>query len=113
MKDEAYDALAALNRGFGMMLESLKILHEEGVVTQEYVQRKREIAEELRADINALLLNKLEAREIEDREHFGKMRANNAKRLKAMNGHANSSRTHARTTKQASEGKANYLNIKD
>lgn len=54
-----------------------------GVVTAEYVQRKREIAEELRADINASLFNRLEAREREDREHFGKMRANNEASLKA------------------------------
>lgn len=57
-----------------MVLESLKVMEQEGVVNLEYVQHKREIAEEFRADINALLLNKLEFREKEDRDHFNKMR---------------------------------------
>ncbi|HEY6252385.1 MAG TPA: hypothetical protein VI685_20715 [Candidatus Angelobacter sp.] len=83
MKDEVYNALAALNRGFGMVVESLKVLQKEGVVTQEYVQRKLEISEELRADINALLLNKLEAREKEDRDHFSKMRMATETRLES------------------------------
>ena len=74
MKDEIYNALAALNRGFGMILESLKALKEEGVVNEEYVQHQREVAEEFRADVNALLLNKLQTRESDDRDHFGKMR---------------------------------------
>jgi len=83
MKDEIYNALAELNRGFGMVLESLKVMKEEGVINEEYVQRKREIAEEFRADINALLLNRLETRERDDRDHFGKMRANTEMRLKS------------------------------
>lgn len=82
MKDEVYNALAALNRGFGMVLDSLKIMKEEGVINDEYVQRHREIVEELRADINALLLNRLQTRESDDRDHFGKMRAHTAEKLK-------------------------------
>ena len=83
MKTEIYDALAGLNRGFEMVLESLKMLKEQGVVNDEYVQREREITEELRADINALLLNKLQTRESDDRDHFAKMRANTEARLKS------------------------------
>ena len=82
MKDEIYNALAGLNRGFGVILESLKALQEQGVVTQEYFQQKREVAEEFRAGINTLLLNRLEAREKEDLDHFGKMRIATEARLK-------------------------------
>jgi len=74
MKAETYNALASLNRGFDVALESLKILHEEGVLTGEYVQQQLEATEALRAGINSLILNKLEAREIADREHYVKMR---------------------------------------
>lgn len=73
MKDEIYTALAGLNRGFGMVLESLKTMHEQGVVTADYVQQQTEATELLRAGLNSLILNKLEAREIEDQEHYGKM----------------------------------------
>lgn len=82
MKAEIYNALAAINRGFDMTLESLKILQDEGVVSGDYVQRQREIAEEFRADINALVLNKLQTRESDDRDHFGKMRMSSEARLK-------------------------------
>jgi hypothetical protein len=83
MKDEIYNALAALNRGFGMVLESLKMLQEEGVVTADYVQRQTVLAQELRAGMNQVLLNKLETRERDDRDHFSKMRVNDEARMKA------------------------------
>ena len=83
MKTEIYDALAALNRGFETVLESLKVMQEQGVINAEYVQRQREITEEFRADINALLLNKLQTRESDDRDHFGKMRSATEARLKS------------------------------
>ena len=84
MKSEVYNAVAALNRSFDVVLESLTILQQEGVVSPDYVQRKREKTEELRADINALLMNKLESREREDRDHFGKMRMATESQLKEL-----------------------------
>lgn len=83
MKSEVYNALASLNRGFDMTLESLKVLQDEGVVTVEYVQNQSVLAEELRAGINQVILNRLETREREDRDHFGKMRASNEAEIKS------------------------------
>jgi len=74
VKSEVYNAIAALNRSFDVVLESLTILQQEGVVSPDYLQRKSEITEKMRSDINAFLKNKLESREKEDRHHFGKMR---------------------------------------
>lgn len=74
MKSESYDALAAINRGFDEALKSLTILKAEGVLTADYVQQQTEVAEELRAGLNYMILNKLERRENDDRDHFGKMR---------------------------------------
>jgi len=82
MKAAVYDALSNLNRGFDSALESLKLLQEEGIITAEYVQRETEIVEELRSGINALVLNKLEDREKDDRDHFGKMKIATEARLK-------------------------------
>jgi len=84
MKSEVYNAIAALNRSFDVVSESLTILQQEGVVSPDYVQRKREITEEVRSDINAFLMNKLESREKEDRDHFGKMRMATEAQLKEL-----------------------------
>jgi hypothetical protein len=50
-------------------------LQENGVVTADFVLNQSMIAEEFRAGINLTILCKLVARETEDQEHFGKMRA--------------------------------------
>ncbi len=74
MKAEIYNALASMNRSFDVTLESLKILHEQGVITAEYAQDQSIRIQELWAGINWTSVHKLNAREMEDREHFGKMR---------------------------------------
>ena len=74
MKAGIYDALATLNRGFDATVESLKALQDEGALKAEYVQDQGVFVEELRAGINFMILQKLTARETEDREHYGKMR---------------------------------------
>jgi len=83
MKSEIYNALATLNRGFDAALESLTVLQQEGVITAEYVQQQMEITEEVRAGINQVLLNRLETRERDDREHYGQMRTTTESRLKS------------------------------
>ena len=57
MKSEIYNALATLNRGFDAALESLTVLQQEGVITGDYLQQKTEVAEEMRAGLNHLILN--------------------------------------------------------
>ena len=66
-RDRAFrlrNALASLNRGFGVALESLKVLQEEGVVAIECVQAQTEMIEEIRAGLNTVILNKLGTREV-------------------------------------------------
>jgi|SRR5579864_8714600 len=82
MKAETYNAHAGLNRGCDVMLESLTILKEQGVVTADYVQQQLEILEEIRAGMNALIHNKMQTRERDDEDHFGKMRETTARRLR-------------------------------
>lgn len=83
MKAEIYNALAALNRGFDMAGESLTILQQEGIITADYVQQQTEIAEEIRANINTLILNRLQIRESDDRDHFAMMRSATEARLRS------------------------------
>jgi len=82
MKAEIYNALAALNRGFEVVLESLTILQNEGVLTADYVQDQTPFVEELRAGLNHLIIEKLETREAKDWGHFGRMKQTIEARMK-------------------------------
>ncbi len=74
MKSEIYNALASLNRGFDVILESLKILQEEGVITAEYASEQNVLIQEMWSGINHMVVNKLHDRERGDRQHFSRMR---------------------------------------
>lgn len=76
MKAEAYNALASLNRSFDVVLESMNVLHQEGVLSAEFVHDQTIVTEELRAVINYMIAQRFTSREREDCEHFGKMREN-------------------------------------
>jgi len=89
MKAEIYNALACLNRSFDVVLESLNVLREEGVLSREYVQKKAEVVEEVRSGLNTMILNELHGREIEDRQHYAKMRAATQAQLNTVNGKTN------------------------
>lgn len=82
MKFETYNALASFNRCIDAALESLVLLEQEGIWNADYVQQQREILEQHRAGINGVVHNKLQTRERDDEEHFGKMRAATEARLK-------------------------------
>ncbi|HLJ30494.1 MAG TPA: hypothetical protein VKY85_27570 [Candidatus Angelobacter sp.] len=82
MKAEIYNALAGFNRGIDVALESLTILAQEGVWNADYVQQQREIFEQHRASVNRLAHNKLQSRETEDEDHFGKLCETTERRLR-------------------------------
>jgi hypothetical protein len=52
-------------------------------VSTDCVQQQTEKAEELRAGINSHIHNNLQTRELDDLDHYGKMRAATEARLKA------------------------------
>lgn len=81
-KSETYNAHAGLNRGCDVMLESLAILKEQGVVTADYVQQQLEILEETRSAMNGHIHNVMQTRERDDQDHYGKMRETTARRLR-------------------------------
>jgi len=74
MKAESYDALATLNRSFDAVLESMKTLHQEGVLSADFVEDQTVVTEELRAVINFMIAQRFTSRESEDCDHFSKMR---------------------------------------
>lgn len=56
MKPEVYKTLAELNREFDKVLEALKVMEQDGVLTAEYVQEKKKVIEEMRTQIRRGLL---------------------------------------------------------
>jgi hypothetical protein len=85
MKAETYNALAAINRGFDVTLESLTILQQNDVLSADYVQQQTEMVEEVRAGMNHMILSKLEAREETDWACWGKLRLETEGRLREAN----------------------------
>lgn len=82
MKSEIYNALAALNRGAELQLESLTILEGEGKLASEYVEHQKQIIEETRCGINRGICNALQTSEAEDSYRFQQLRLETEARLK-------------------------------
>lgn len=82
-KADIYAALNNINRGFADALESLKTLQKEGLLKAEFVQDQTVFTKELLAGMNAMILNRQQSRELEDRDHFGKMRVTIEERNRA------------------------------
>jgi hypothetical protein len=76
MKTEIYTALAQINGSFEQITAGLKNLQSTGVVTADYVREYTVRLSEICATVNVEIIDRLSNREIEDKDHFGKMRAN-------------------------------------
>jgi len=71
-----YEALYHLNQGFEQVLSQLRLLEEFG-----FRRKGREtFVEELRAEINFEIVERLQERELRDWAHFGDLRAEYEKR---------------------------------
>lgn len=77
-----YNAFATINESFGAILVSLRILRDEGVITNDYLQQQTEMVEEIRAGINSAVMNRREHVESEDWHQFGSMRKTTEKKLR-------------------------------
>lgn len=75
MKPEIYQALAQVNNGFSQIVESLKALHGQGIVTADYVHEQQFRLSETCAAMNVRILETVNSREIENQDHFSKMSA--------------------------------------
>jgi hypothetical protein len=82
MKSEIYNALAAINRGADLQLDSLAILQTEGKLPPDYVEYQRQIIEETRSGINSRIHDVLGANEDEDWHRFEQLRLGTEARLR-------------------------------
>jgi hypothetical protein len=82
VKAGTYEALAVINRGFEQIISAIYKLETLGVVSTDYVDSQEMIASEMWARINCHILTSITERELDDRNHFSRMRANLERRRK-------------------------------
>lgn len=74
-KAEVYETWAGINRAFEQVISALDKLQKMGVISDDYVQDQDTLTNDLWARINSHLMKEVGAREQDDRNHYGKMRA--------------------------------------
>jgi hypothetical protein len=82
VKAGTYEAMAVINRGFEQIISALYRLETLGVVSTDYVNNQELIASEMWARINCHILTSITERELDDRNHFSRMRTNLENRQK-------------------------------
>src|SRR5689334_19138447 len=82
VKADIYEGLAVINRAFQQIIGTIGKLQMEGVISADYVQDQEIIANDLWARMNTHLLAKINERELDDRNHYGKMRATMERRIR-------------------------------
>jgi hypothetical protein len=80
MKAGIYEAMAVINRGFEQIISAIYKLHSLGIVSDEYVEHEEIRASEMWTKINCNILTNVTERELDDKNHFSRMRANMEKR---------------------------------
>lgn len=73
-KTEIYKALADLNRGFEMVVEALKVMLHNDVISEEFFEEQAEKVEELRFTISTTILQEMRQREAADLERLTRQR---------------------------------------
>ena len=81
-KVEVYETMAAINRAFAQITTSLYKLESKGVLAEGYAYNQEVPIREMAARINCYIIAKVNERELDDRNHYGRMRANIEKRRK-------------------------------
>jgi hypothetical protein len=81
-KADVYETWAVINRAFEQIITALDKLQKRGVLKDDYVQDQNTITNDLWAKINCHILTKVNEREEDDRNHYGKMRATIERRIR-------------------------------
>ncbi len=82
IKAEIYEAIAVMNRSFEQIMTALYKLESKGVLGEDYAFDQEMPIREIAARINCYVLAQVNERELDDRNHYSKMRANSERRKK-------------------------------
>jgi hypothetical protein len=75
VKADVYETWAIINRAFEQIIAALDKLQKRGVLNDDYVTNQGIVTNDLWAKINCHILSEVNTRELDDRNHYGKMRA--------------------------------------
>ena len=81
LKFQLYQSLFNLNQAFETVTHEIENMRHTEVGTRDTLNLQQSIAEELRAGLNHMIVDKLEAREVEDWYLYGKQRIEQEKQL--------------------------------
>lgn len=81
-KAEVYETWAIINRGFEQIISGLAKLEKMGVLGDDYVEDQDTITNDLWAKINCQIMSDVNRRELDDRNHYRKMRATLERRIR-------------------------------
>lgn len=82
VKAETYEAMAVVNRCFEQIMGALYKLESMGVLEEDYAYNQQIAIREMQARINCHILACINERELDDRNHYSRMRASQEKRRK-------------------------------
>jgi hypothetical protein len=82
MKAAVYEAMALINRSFEQIISAIYKLEPLGIASLGYVHSQEVITSEIWAKINCQMLARISKRELEDRNHYKRMRVDLDKRKK-------------------------------
>jgi hypothetical protein len=81
-KAEIFDTWATINRAFEQIISALDKLQTLAILSDDYVQDQDTLANDMWARINSQILVRVNEREADDRNHYGKMRATIERRIR-------------------------------
>ncbi len=82
IKAEIYEAVATINRSFAQITSALYQLASQGVLAEDYAHTQEVPLSEMAARINCYIIARVNERELDDRNHFSRMRASLEKKRK-------------------------------
>lgn len=82
VKAETYEAMAVVNRSFEQIMSALYKLESKGVLGDDYAFNQETAIREMLARINCHILASVSERELDDRNHYSRMRASQERRRK-------------------------------
>ncbi|HXC44739.1 MAG TPA: hypothetical protein VNY51_14615 [Candidatus Dormibacteraeota bacterium] len=73
-KTEVYETLSGINLAFGAVVDHLTTMRQSGILRSHYARVLQGLTNELRAEINVELLDKMNHIEMQDWTRYGKVR---------------------------------------
>src|SRR5579859_6268789 len=81
-KAQVYETWGSINRAFEQIISALGKLQKMGVLSDDYVTDQDTLTNDMWARINSKILVRINEREEDDRNHYGKMRATIERRIR-------------------------------